>query len=102
MPSQSLHVRNITQNEEIEEGESLEPFVQQQLLLNGPCLTANCKTWITITIPSELVGIPPGIGTSSSTGGRENGKENKNGNHGQRLIVPVCFFSILFKRFQNF
>lgn len=47
---------------EDEEEDSLEeangsPGEQQQ-----PCVTANCRTWITITIPSELVGIPPGIG----------------------------------------
>lgn len=28
----------------------------------GPCVSAKCRTWITITIPSELVG---GIGTGT-------------------------------------
>uniref|UniRef100_A0A915N7S2 Uncharacterized protein n=1 Tax=Meloidogyne javanica TaxID=6303 RepID=A0A915N7S2_MELJA len=80
-------LKNITQNEEEEnEEENIEPFEQQQqnLLLNGPCLTANCKTWITITIPSELVGIPSGIGSNNGGGGKK--EENGNGRH--RLIVP--------------
>nr|CAD2196031.1 unnamed protein product [Meloidogyne enterolobii] len=81
-------LKNITQNEEEEnKEENIEPFEQQQqnLLLNGPCLTANCKTWITITIPSELVGIPSGIGSNNGGGGKN--EENVNGRH--RLIVPV-------------
>uniref|UniRef100_A0A914N6M9 Uncharacterized protein n=1 Tax=Meloidogyne incognita TaxID=6306 RepID=A0A914N6M9_MELIC len=80
-------LKNITQNEEEEnKEENIEPFEQQQqnLLLNGPCLTANCKTWITITIPSELVGIPSGIGSNNGGGGKN--EENVNGRH--RLIVP--------------
>lgn len=44
----------------------------------GPCVTANCRTWITITIPSELVGIPPGIGLPGN-GGAELAQQKPDG-----------------------